>query len=171
VRSALRELLAHALGIEPTDVPIVAGEHGRPELAPGHMQTHARAIDFNASHSGAHGLIALTTARRVGVDIEARAPGFDWRSIADIALSGQERAHLETIASDAQTAAFYDLWVTKEAVLKAHGAGVAEGLRHFSALAPERGVELGTGRFRATMLAAPPGYAASLAWSEGPPGI
>jgi 4'-phosphopantetheinyl transferase len=156
VRAALREVLGDLTGSAPAEVPLFESENRRPALR------HAT-VDFNVSHSGAHGLIAVAKGRRVGVDIEQCAPAFDWRTIADIVLTPLERAHVELLQRAAQNAAFYSIWVTKEAVLKAHGAGLLEGMQHVTAL--EERIAIGGAFFQTAALDAPPGYAASLAWS------
>lgn len=166
VRAALREILADATGAAAADVAIVEGRNRRPVLGHASQSAHEPTVDFNVSHSGAHGLIALASGRRVGVDIEQCAIRFDWRTVADIALSPSERAHVERLERAAQNAAFYDIWVMKEAVLKAHGAGLTEGMQHVSTLAaPREGIVIGDTFLQSATLAAPPGYAASLAWS------
>jgi 4'-phosphopantetheinyl transferase len=155
VRAALRTLLAERLGIAAEDVPFASDEAGRPSLANSH------AIDFNVSHSGDHGLIALSSRRRVGVDIEERATRFDWRTVAEIALSPHERDAVERLAAHAQTDAFYDIWVTKEAILKALGVGITKGMQHFTVW-PRRDDVQG---IASAPLSMPPGYAACIAWS------
>lgn len=157
VRAALRGLLAERLGIAAKDVRFVSDEAGRPSLAD--ENTHA--IDFNVSHSGNHGLIALSVRRRVGVDIEERATQFDWRTVAEIALSPHERDAVERLAVHAQTDAFYDIWVTKEAILKALGMGITKGMQHFSVWPCRDDVQ----GIATAPLSMPPGYAACLAWS------
>jgi 4'-phosphopantetheinyl transferase len=166
VRAALREILADVTGLNAADVAIVERRNRRPALGQASPSAHEPAVDFNVSHSGAHGLIALASGRRVGVDIEQCVIHFDWRTVADIALGPSERAHIEQLERAAQNAAFYEMWVTKEAVLKAHGVGLTEGMQHVSTLsAPREGIAIGDAFLQTATLAAPPGYAAALAWS------
>ncbi|SOE88511.1 Phosphopantetheinyl transferase [Caballeronia arationis] len=166
VRAVLREILAKVTGMAAADVALVEAQNRRPALRHASESAQEPPLDFNVSHSGAHGLIAVASGRRVGVDIEQCIAGFDWRTIADIALSPGERAHIERLGRAAQTAAFYDIWVTKEATLKAHGVGLTDGMQHFSTLGtPREGIAIGDAFFQTATLAAPPGYAASVAWS------
>jgi phosphopantetheinyl transferase len=83
----------------------------------------AASLDFNVSHSGAHGLIALSTRRRVGVDIEQCRADLDWRSLASLTLAGSEVAWLGKAPAGERLAHFYDACVTKEALLKTSGRG------------------------------------------------
>lgn len=166
VRLALRQKLADQLGTQAAQIHFALDANHRPHL------TASNALDFNVSHAGAHGLIAMSAVRRVGVDIEALSNKFDWRSIKALSLDASEVAWIEQLDPAAQEAAFYDAWVAKEALVKTTGAGIAQGLRHLTVLPrdgacvtlrrdiPETMREL-AGRW----IAAPDGYAACLAWS------
>jgi 4'-phosphopantetheinyl transferase len=166
VRAALREQLASALAIAPHALRLVRDGMNRPSLA------ETPSLDFNVSHSGAHGLIALSGRRRVGVDIEQRSTGLDWRSLASLTLAGSEVAWLDEVAADERLAHFYAAWVAKEALLKTTGVGVVRGLQHLTVL-PREGAQVSLRAqvpdeardLAATWLAAPAGYAACVAWS------
>ena len=167
VRAALRELLAERVGVMPEHVSLASGPFGRPVLV------HEQSLDFNVSHSGSHGLIVLSSGRRVGVDIEMHATDFDWRTVADLALNPRERTHIERLNAHAQLEAFYEIWVMKESILKAAGVGLAEDLRHLS-VSPERDgstprqyrLSENAACFQAATLPAPSGYAACVAWES-----
>ncbi|WJF91879.1 4'-phosphopantetheinyl transferase superfamily protein [Paraburkholderia bonniea] len=169
VRAALRVLLARLLGCTPHELVLTRDAHGRPQLASG-----AAALDFNVSHSGGYGLIALSTVGRVGVDIEQRRADFDWRAVAALTLDHAEQVALAACATPAaQNHAFYDSWVAKEALLKAAGVGVVEGL-HIAPLTPRTSEQVAWcaaararwPEFAAAWVAMPDGYAACVAWSE-----
>ncbi len=72
-RGVLRMLLARYVGADPRELRFVLGPHGKPAL---HRETPGEATDlrFNLSHSGNLALLAVSTGREVGVDIE-RARG------------------------------------------------------------------------------------------------
>ncbi|SAK54064.1 4'-phosphopantetheinyl transferase [Caballeronia pedi] len=166
VRCALRYVLAAETGIDAASLVLDADERGRPFLA------HPNAPDFNVSHSGDHGLIAVSLARRVGVDIEEARATFHWRELAPAVLAGIDREEIEAMTDEAaQSRAFFDCWTVKEAVLKAHGDGIGGGaitMSGFSVL-PRAGIRYALTReasaFDALALDAPSGYAAALAWS------
>lgn len=168
-RAALRELLARRSGADAHAVRLSVDENGRPRLAA------SSALDFNVSHAGACGLIAISTARRVGVDIEQCVSTFDWRSIIALTLDPDEAAWIERLAPSQQMAAFYDAWTAKEALVKTTGAGIARGLQHLTVLPREgRCVALRNTipddmrTLAAQWIAAPRGYAACVAWSLTP---
>jgi 4'-phosphopantetheinyl transferase len=166
-RAALRELLAQHIGADARTLRFTVDANGRPRFA------DSTAFDFNVSHAGACGLIAMSSARRVGVDIEQCRDTFDWRSIVTLTLDPDEAAWIERLDPSAQMAAFYDAWTAKEALVKTTGAGIVRGLRHLSVLPREgqrvtlRGLipeDMCT--ISAQWIAAPRGYAACVAWSS-----
>jgi 4'-phosphopantetheinyl transferase len=166
VRAALREQLARRLGIAAYAIRFNLDANRRPHLA------NSDAYDFNVSHAGAHGLIAMSPRRRVGVDIEQYSDKFDWRSIASLTLDASEAAWIEQLGVPQQFAAFYDAWVAKEALVKTTGVGITRGLQHLTVL-PRDSAEV---RLRnqiphdmrevaAQWVVAPQAYAACVAWS------
>ncbi|SAK58122.1 4'-phosphopantetheinyl transferase [Caballeronia hypogeia] len=166
MRCALRHVLAAETGRDAASLLLNADENGRPHLS------QPDAPDFNLSHSGAYGLIAVSHARRVGVDIETARADFHWRELSPMVLAERDRREIEAMPEAARSGGFFDCWTAKEAVLKAHGAGIggtAVPMHGFSVL-PRNGAGFAitreAGAFDAVALAAPAGYAAALAWSE-----
>jgi 4'-phosphopantetheinyl transferase len=165
VRAALRFVLAAHMDAEASALVIETDAHGRPVLV------LDDAPDFNVSHSGAFGAIALSMQRRVGIDIEEARTSLDWRRLAPVVLAPADERVIDPLDMAAQRAAFFDCWTAKEAVLKAHGTGMGIGairMEAFSVL-PRDGARFAlsaqAGAFAAASLHAPEGYAASLAWS------
>ena len=164
-RATLRTLLAKHLDCAPADLVFGAGPHGKPFLE------HAAAPLFNIAHSGAHALVALADPARVsdiGVDIERVDPGIELHAMADMVFTPQEREAIDAAADP--VAAFFLRWSGKEAVLKAIGVGITEHLQSIG-LRPDgpHGLAIDTpiaewATVQAGVLAAPPGYAAALAW-------
>ncbi|MFM0737912.1 4'-phosphopantetheinyl transferase superfamily protein [Paraburkholderia xenovorans] len=167
VRAALREQIASRLGISARAVSFSADANRRPQLA------DSVALDFNVSHAGAYGLIAMSAVRRVGVDIEERNDKFDWRSITALTLAATETVWIaQQLDPGEQRAAFYDAWVAKEALVKTTGVGIARGLQHLTVLPRESAavtlrdpVPDDMHELAACWIAAPDAYAACVAWS------
>ncbi|WP_436824348.1 4'-phosphopantetheinyl transferase family protein [Variovorax sp. DT-64] len=165
-RAAARLLLAPRLGCRPGDVPLAIAESGKPFVA-----APAGAPLFNIAHSGRHALVALAPPRGVralGVDIEVLQPDLDAELILEAAFT--EREGREVRGARDRQEALYRRWVGKEAVLKAIGVGIPLHLKSVGihpgadhALAIECAVP-GWSDVEAVSLAAPPGYAAALAW-------
>lgn len=164
-RAALRELLGAALKLPPGSVPLELGQNGKPVLAP------ALGVHFNVSHSGAEGLIALSRAGAVGVDVELTRPDVEFRSVAARMFSPSEVAELEGLDEGAARERFYRGWTYKEAVLKALGLGIASDTRCFAVLertalgvsADPTALPVPPERLRVAALPAPTGYAAAIA--------
>lgn len=123
--TAARAWLAGHLGVAPAAVPLRRDVHGRPCL-------DGRGRDCNWSHSGDRLLVALGEGVRVGVDLELARPRAKALEIARRYFHADEAAALARLAPDAVDAAFLRLWCAKEAVLKAHGRGLAHGLDRFA---------------------------------------
>lgn len=85
-------------------------------------------LQFNLSHSGAFGLIALARGVPVGVDIEARRRRIDAGSLAQRFFSAGEAAALGALEEARRQETFLALWTRKEALLKALGSGLSFGL-------------------------------------------
>ena len=98
---------------------------GRPRLPPGHG-------DIGWSHSGDALLLAWVPAGVVGVDIEPRARRVPALRIARRYFTDGEVAALAALPDVARDDAFLRLWCAKEAVLKAHGHGLAFGLHRLA---------------------------------------
>ena len=125
-RGTLRRLLSEATGIPADKIAFAEGPHGKPRLA-GTDGPH-----FNVSHSGCWALIGFSGSRDIGVDIEfMRAAGGEL-DLARSFFSAAEYRSLEGLANGMLRSSFYKIWTCKEAVLKAHGAGISEHLKDFS---------------------------------------
>jgi 4'-phosphopantetheinyl transferase len=116
-RSVLRGILGAHLGCDPAQLQFEVGTYGRPSLV-GHP-----GLSFNVSHSDERVLVAFSAARTVGVDIEAIDPALDWRALLDLVCAPAEAHQIGTVRE------FYRCWTAKEALLKATGAGIGEGLK------------------------------------------
>ena len=127
-RAALRTILAEALDIEPQRVLFEYERWGKPRIAGAAARS---GLQFNVSHSGELGLLAFAFAP-VGIDVEFREQRLNAKAIASQVLSPREAVQWRRMRSVDQTAAMLQLWVCKEALLKAMGLGIAEGLKQIS---------------------------------------
>jgi len=142
VRAIARVLLAPQLGLEPARVEIERKAAGKPYVA------NDVALHYSVSHSAAHAMIAITRVAPVGVDIErVRAVPNAERILARFFPPHQID---EILSDDRSELRFVQAWTEAEARVKARG----EGMWHV-ATPDERAV--------LRPLAAPEGYAASLA--------
>jgi 4'-phosphopantetheinyl transferase len=128
---AIRRLLAFQLGVDPRCLEFDATAVGKPFLA-----GPAQDLQFNLSHSGRHGLIAVANDQSVGVDIEVRRPISDLLGVTLKIATPREARLLKQLPTNQVHSAFFELWTRKEAVLKALGRGF---------FIDPREVEVGTG--------------------------
>lgn len=132
-RGVLREALAFFTGARPESLEFVPSPQGKPCL-PAFPE-----FQFNLAHSGSLMLLALSTAGEVGVDVERFRPLQDAQAIARRYFTPREAGWLEAQAHEDRDAAFFKLWVRKEAVLKAAGHGIAFGLNQVEVIDPDGG--------------------------------
>jgi 4'-phosphopantetheinyl transferase len=165
-RAPLQQLLSRYLGIEPAQVRIQDGAHGRPQLA----DTHATTLDFNWSHSRDHALIAVARGITPGIDLELRNRRTRGLALAGRFFSAAETQRLSALPDAAQDEAFLDVWTAKEAVLKALGHGLGFGLHRLSIRFEDKRPRLehldgdDVGRWQLHALDICPALVAALAW-------
>jgi 4'-phosphopantetheinyl transferase len=115
---AVRVILGDYLGVHPAAVPWVTGPNGKPALGAGPYQ-------INLSHSGDVALLAVSE-RPVGVDVE-QVRDFDTASVSRH-FSAAERSELSALDPPARARRFATLWTRKEALVKASGGRLGQGL-------------------------------------------
>ena len=162
-----RDWLAPWTGMAGDERPLPRNAHGRPVIA-----SHDGRLDASWSHSGDILLIAVGEDVDVGVDVELLKPRKRALELARRYFTADETAWLAAQAAPARDEAFVRLWCAKEAVLKAHGRGLAFGLHRLAFVEREGALTLAA---TAPQLGAPeawsvhefaplPGYRAALAW-------
>lgn len=120
-----RVWLAAQLGLDdPAALALVRDARGKPRLAGPHA-----GLDCNWSHSGDGLVVALADGVDVGVDLERVRPRPRALELAGRFFTATERDWLAAQPdAGARERSFVRLWCAKEAVLKAHGHGLAFGL-------------------------------------------
>jgi 4'-phosphopantetheinyl transferase len=160
----MREILSNYLHVDAADLRITHAAGGKPGLG----EQHRSDVQFNLSHSGQYGALAVSIGPPVGVDVEVVRPDMDWAELADRYFSGRENAWLRTHPPDEAVRWFFRLWVAKEAVLKTRGVGLSAGLRDVEVPAEGAGdAAAAGGPLWISELVVPSGYAAALAIRAG----
>jgi 4'-phosphopantetheinyl transferase len=121
-RGALKAALAGYLDAEPSHVPLVWDERGKPRLRGGEIR-------FSATASEELALFAFCLDREVGVDIEQVRKRSDDIEVARHFFSPAEVAELESTDLESRARAFLRMWTLKEALAKATGDGMAVHVR------------------------------------------
>lgn len=126
-RARLRQHLARILDMDPHRICFEYGSQRKPRLS----TVHGSDLQFNLSHSGRWGLIGLTRARDIGVDIEEKVSLSDMDDLAARVFSEHEHTIYRAAATERRAATFYNCWTRKEAFVKAVGDGLTFPLRSF----------------------------------------
>jgi 4'-phosphopantetheinyl transferase len=121
---ALRCILSGYTRSDPSELRFGYTPKGKPFLDSG----NPAGIHFNLSHSGDLALIAVAVGLRVGVDLESVRERSDALEIARTYWASAEQDALRQVPPAEQCRTFYRLWTRKEAVLKATGQGITDGL-------------------------------------------
>ena len=145
-RYLVRQLLAPHLQLLPHLIPIGINHKGKPSLLlPNSLETDWH---FNISHTGNLLALAIGNQAPLGVDLESRQLSVaQIQRLAKRYFNAQEQAWL---ATHSQPAHFLRLWTIKEAVLKAHGAGIANHLSAVHWLPYQDHALLGEQRYQLT---------------------
>ena len=141
---------------------------GRPRLA-------ADEGDIGWSHAGGRLLLAHSACGTIGVDIEREDRRTDALRIARRYFAANEIAVLDALDADARSIAFLRLWCAKEAVLKAHGHGIAFGLSRVAFEVTGDSLQMShcdrrlgdVADWQLHLLTPDPGYLGVLAWHDG----
>lgn len=144
-RAALRVSLSERLGCTNRELSFDCLEHGKPVA-----RVAGQPVDtgFNVSHSGRHGLIAISGHNCLGIDVEERVPHRDLIGIGSLVYGPAERRWLANAQSRDRVRLFYRLWSMKEALIKALGTGFSLSPTGFQVPAPMlRGARSGVFRF------------------------
>jgi 4'-phosphopantetheinyl transferase len=124
-RAWLRMLLGRYMQMQPAEVCLSYGTHGKPqvpELASGDV------LHFNLSHSQGLALYAFTWNRAVGVDVEHIHALQDAAQIVAHFFSEEEQTVFCRLPAEQQQQMFFKSWTQKEAYLKAIGEGLSRSL-------------------------------------------
>lgn len=143
-RAALRSLLCVHLDYPNEGLAFPVTEFDKPVAQTVRKETFT---GFNVSHSGDHGLIAISPSRRIGVDIEEIAPRRHLESLIESVMGHEERAELGQLDEAPKLRQFFRLWTFKEALIKALGTGFSTDISGFQVPGNLRAGET-TGYFR-----------------------
>ncbi len=116
-------VLANYVGASAETLAIAREPRGRPVLVGA-----ADAPCFGLTHCDQLMLLAVAT-QACGIDVEHVHRRRRYREIAAQYFAASEVAWIEAAGEAGIAARFHRLWVAKEALLKANGLGIGEGLR------------------------------------------
>ena len=119
----LRAHLAEGLGLAPSNVVIARDDQGKPTLV-------SPSVPLWFNMASRDGVASIATSRQgpVGVDVETLAHCRNVQGVAEQLFSTVEADWLAERPEPIRPLGFARLWTGKEAVLKAQGQGIAQGL-------------------------------------------
>jgi len=141
-RAALRAVLCNRLACRGRQLTFGTSGYGKPFAQVDEMPNP---ISFNVSHSGSHGLIAVASHGRLGVDIEERISRDDLSTLTHAVLGPSEEREFLLLCGIRRIHFFFRMWTLKEALIKALGVGFSQDPSKFEVpLAVRRGAKTGT---------------------------
>lgn len=123
-RSGLRVILGRYLDTDPAALRFARDDRGKPSILAGGDVT------FSLSRSRPVAVVAVTRGRAIGVDVERIRPDVEIDAVARHVLSPAEAKALRATPEPSRLAAFFACWTRKEAMVKATGAGLGDGIAH-----------------------------------------
>lgn len=120
VRAAARKVLGEKLGVRPERLEFVESSTGKPSVRSGVPPV----IEFNVAHSGDLGLLAVSMAGPVGVDVESVVHAIRHVEAIEPFLGEDERRAVAVLPQRAKDRFLLESWVMREAMVKAMGVGL-----------------------------------------------
>ena len=117
--ATLRQILSGVVRCTPRELVFERSAAGRPYLTGA-----GSALEFSLAHSEDVGILAISTRRRVGIDLEHHQDRIEWRAVARQFLSTDDWRTLEDVGPETQLPEFFDAWTRREATLKLLGASL-----------------------------------------------
>ena len=130
-RATLRQILGAIHGVAPQDLSFQYGSRGKPELLFRELNSLVPQIEFNVSHSGTIGLVAMSVGSSIGIDVEEYDPAVKFLQLAERFFAPLEATELKSLPPEKQIDGFYRCWTCKEAYIKALGDGLSHSLASF----------------------------------------
>lgn len=127
-RAALRSVLCRELDCRNQHLAFEASKHNKPFAT---VRGRPAPINFNLSHSGRHGLIAVAAKGQIGVDVEERIPHPNLDELVAAVFGPNEQRELAEARGRSRVRRFFRLWTMKEALSKAHGMGLSLDVSRF----------------------------------------
>lgn len=124
--AAVRTVLSCYTGVAARDLCFIEDDFGKPALA-----GWGSRLSFNLSRTEGLAVLAVTSGRRIGVDVERIHPSGDEGDVARRFFSRRENRDLNALPRPARPSAFFTCWTRKEAFVKALGQGLSIPLDAF----------------------------------------
>jgi 4'-phosphopantetheinyl transferase len=129
-RVLVRSVLSRYSPVDLQSWSFSTNPYGRPEIA--NLAADELRLSFNVSHTQGLVVLAVTSHRAVGVDVENVRTREVSPDLADRFFAPVEAQALATVAPDQRQDRFFEYWTFKESYIKARGMGLSLPLDKFS---------------------------------------
>ncbi len=129
-RALVRSSLSRYAPVAPGGWQFAPNAFGRPEIC--NPVPEAQDVSFNVSHTDGAIVLAVSRARRIGIDIESDVDSRNRMDIAQRFFAPLEYQDLQRTPLPHQSRRFLEYWTLKEAYVKARGLGVSIPFNEFS---------------------------------------
>jgi len=126
-RIFLKTILAKYSGIPEENIELKDGRNGKPHLF---IPKSAPPFHFNLSYAGEYSVLSVSD-RHIGIDIEQVRPLKDFDSVISWACTQDEWEFLYSCSEEERLSKFFQIWVRKEAGIKAVADQAMSGLAGF----------------------------------------
>jgi 4'-phosphopantetheinyl transferase len=120
-RGLLRTILGRYLQISPSKLDFAYSPQGKPALD---LKSGGAGLHFNLAHTEDLALFVVTRVGPVGVDVESIRPVKEMSDLVARFFSQRENELFQKLPTSTKPRAFFNLWIRKEALLKAAGEGI-----------------------------------------------
>lgn len=125
----LRKIMSYFCDKSPSSIEFSYNSYSKPSLKDSQ-------IKFNLSHSGNAIYYIVALGNEVGIDIQYHEENIYLSEIINSVFSETEMLYFLRLNESQKRLFFFDIWVKKEALLKADGRGLSYELNRIDLLAP-----------------------------------
>lgn len=120
-----RAALSHYARVDPSRWWFRETQNGKPVIT---EPAEFASLHFNVTHTAGLAVCIVSRVAAVGIDAECASQRVDVEQVARHFFSKNERTHLSSLPAQERTRRFFELWVLKEAYVKAMGSGLPEAV-------------------------------------------
>ncbi len=128
-KAIIKNIISNYLGLNIKQIIFSYNEFGKPVIP---ERINSFRLNFNISHSGDLGLIAITRKNLIGIDVEKMNELDQIDDIINLCFTETEKYMLSCLESTEKKEVFYKIWTGKEAFIKAIGKGFSFPLKNIS---------------------------------------
>jgi 4'-phosphopantetheinyl transferase len=100
---------------------LATNAHGKPCIS---VEINRAGLKFNLSHCDRLALLAVTSGREIGVDLQGTLQEAAWPAVAGRFCTPDEWEWVQALPPETRAPAFAEIWTRKEAIAKAVGEGL-----------------------------------------------